>query len=489
MAKDWLEGVESRYDVVCVGSGLGCLTAANTLGKLGYKVLVLEHHYQYGGLATWFKRPGRHIFDISLHGFPVGMKKSLRRYWTKPLAERVRKLSRIRFLNPQFEVESDFSRADFTRLLDEQFGIPRETTEAFYDHLRAMDYYDRDDRTARDVFEEFFPGRNDVHRLLMELISFANGSTWDDPAIAYGIVFSNFMSQGVFCYQGGTDQMIEEMQAELEKNGVTLRKNVLIDRIYTERDDGGSCVAGIHAVPRTGQERDIAARAVISGANIKNTIFELTGRDAFAPEFLQQAEAVRLNQSSCQVYMGVKRGESLENIGDIIFVSENPEFSSDELRDFKTTSRSYSMYYPDTRPQLAEDRYAIVASLNANWSDWADLDEAMYEKEKQRLCDEAVEALEPHLPGIRGKLDHVEAATPRTIKHYTRHFGGATFGTKFEGLQVSMDLPEHVHGLYHANSVGIIMSGWLGTINYGMIVAGKVDTFLQTEVPVASPLA
>ena len=26
-------------------------------------------------------------------------------------------------------------------------------------------------------------------------------------------------------------------------------------------------------------------------------------------------------------------------------------------------------------------------------------------------------------------------------------------------------------GLYHAGSVGIIMSGWLGTINYGVIVA------------------
>ena len=56
---------------------------------------------------------------------------------------------------------------------------------------------------------------------------------------------------------------------------------------------------------------------------------------------------------------------------------------------------------------------------------------------------------------------------------------GATFGTKFEGLEVSNDLPKHAPGLFHAGSVGIIMSGWLGTINYGVITANKIDSFLR----------
>ena len=36
-------------------------------------------------------------------------------------------------------------------------------------------------------------------------------------------------------------------------------------------------------------------------------------------------------------------------------------------------------------------------------------------------------------------------------------------------------LTESIKGLYHAGSVGIIMSGWLGTMNYGVIVANKMD--------------
>ncbi|MGF1450666.1 MAG: phytoene desaturase family protein [Opitutales bacterium] len=478
MAKDWLEGVADEYDVVVIGSGLGGLTAANTLGKMGRRVLVVEHHYQFGGLATWFKRPGRHIFDISLHGFPVGMKKSLRRYWNADIAGRIRQVERVRFINPQFDVETSFTREDFTRIFVEKFGVPREQVVAFYDHLAHMNYYDNDARTTKEMFEQFFPGRNDVHRLLMEPITYANGSSWDDPAITYGIVFSNFMSKGVYIYQGGTDDMIQRMQEELASHGVELRKNVLAKQVEVTRNGTGPRVSGIWLQPRGGEPRFVKCRAVVSNSNVKNTIFELTGAQHFDPQYVQEAEAVRVNSSSCQVYMGIRRGETIPDIGELVFTSKAETFSSDEVMSFKTSSRTFSVYYPETRPQSADPRYAVVASLNAKWEDWADLDDAEYAAAKQRLCDEAVAGLEKFIPDVRSKIDHLEAATPRTMKHYVRHFGGTSFGTKFEGLKVSMDLPEQSPGLSHAGSVGIIMSGWLGTINYGVIVANKLDSWL-----------
>ena len=71
--------------------------------------------------------------------------------------------------------------------------------------------------TTRELFDKFFPGREDVIRLLMEPITYANGSTLEDPAISYGIVFSNFMSKGVFTFEGGTDKLIGLMEAELQQ--------------------------------------------------------------------------------------------------------------------------------------------------------------------------------------------------------------------------------------------------------------------------------
>ena len=472
MAYDWLKGVADEYDVIVIGSGLGGLTGANVLAKAGHKVLLLEHHYQFGGLATWFTRKGGHIFDISLHGFPVGMIKSCRKYWTREISDSIVQLKDIRFVNPQMDVWTTFTREDYTRVLVEQFNLAPAHVEKFYDYLRGMNFYDNNPETTGQMLERFFPGRDDVKRLLMEPIAYANGSTLNDPAITYGIVFSNFMGSGVYTCRGGSDVLVEKMMAELKQNGVEVRKKVMVDRILVEERDGRKVACGIVAT----SGRVIRAKAVLSNANIKNTIFRLAGADNFPADFVAAAQAVRINASSCQVYLGIRKGETIPHIGDLVFTSANPKFSSEELTDFHTTSRTFSVYYPDTRP--GSDRYTVVVSLNGRYGDWQQLNEADYEKEKARLVEESIVALERYIPGVRAKIDWSEAATPRTIERYTTHQGGTSFGTKFEGLKVSMELPDNLPGLYHAGSVGIIMSGWLGTINYGVITANKIDQFI-----------
>ena len=145
------------------------------------------------------------------------------------------------------------------------------------------------------------------------------------------------------------------------------------------------------------------------------------------------------------------------------------------------SSRTFSFYYPDTRP--GHDRYVVVSSTNARFEDWGHLSKEDYEASKKDLCETTLDCLEKYVPNIREKVDHVEASTPVTFKHYTRHSRGASFGTKFEGLAVSKSLPEQIGGLFHAGSVGIIMSGWLGAVNYGVIVSNDVDKYLT---PVAA---
>jgi phytoene dehydrogenase-like protein len=474
VARDTLADLRDYYDVVVIGSGLGGLTGANCLAKQGHSVLLLEHHYQFGGLATWFKRAGGHIFDISLHGFPVGMIKSCKRYWTKEIADSIVQLKNIRFINPQYDLKTTFDRSDFTKILQTSFNIAKNKVEEFYDHMANMDYFANDKRSIGDLLEEFFPGRNEIKRLLLEPISYANGSSLVDPAIAYGIVFSNFMKKGIYTFKDGTDSLIKKMVKELRSNGADLRRQCLVQEVVTNQVDKKHKVEGVVV-----NGKKIRCGAVLSNANLKNTIEKLFGLSKLPKEFADQAKSVRLNSTSCQVYIGLKKGVSIPDVGDLIFTSESPSFSTDELTDFHTTSRTFSVYYPDTRPDRKEPRYSIVASINAKWQDWQKLSDEEYAQAKNRLCEESVVALEKIIPDIRDKIDHLEAATPRTIQHYTHHASGASFGTKFEGLDVSSQLPDHAPGLYHAGSVGIIMSGWLGTINYGVITANKIDRFLR----------
>jgi phytoene dehydrogenase-like protein len=469
MPKDFLAGAKDEYDVVVIGSGLAGMTAANILGRAGHRVLLVEQHYKLGGMATWFKRPGGHIFDVSLHGFPHGMIKSCRRYWTEEIAASIVPLKAIRFDNPMFSLTTSYNREDFTKLLTTQFGIPLETVAAFFDTARGMNFYDDQRLTTRELFDRFFPGREDVIRLLMEPITYANGSTLEDPAIAYGIVFSNFMSKGVYTFEGGTDRLIELMHADLVKSGVDVRIKCDAQRIVTENGR----VTGVTVNGRT-----IKCRAVVSNSNLKHTILQLVGVERLDPRFVEEAQAVRLNNSSTQVYIALKPDERIdESMGDLFFTSTAPVFRTDLLLSRDVTSRTYSFYYPRTRPQ-GRPRCLIVSSTNANYADWAGLSEEEYAASKRDLVETTLDHLGRYVPNIRERIDHAEAATPKTFEHYTQHVAGASFGTKFEGLAVSRGLPEQIRGLYHAGSVGIIMSGWLGAINYGVIVANDVDALL-----------
>ncbi len=458
-----------KYDVIIIGSGLGGLTSANRLAYCGYKVLVLEYHHQLGGLATWFKRKG-HIFDISLHGFPFGMVKTCKKYWNKEIMNSIVQLKDIVFDNPQFQLKTTFDRVDFTQKLTGQFKIPQATIDAFFTRVAGMNFYDDQSMTTRELFDQFFPGRSDVHRLLMEPISYANGSTLDDPAITYGIVFSNFMNKGVFTFEGGTDKLITMMTTELEKNGVTICTNAKVERIIVDK----GVVRGIEC-----RGRMIEAGAVVSNSGITNTIHNLVARDAFSPEFIDKADAIRVNNSSCQVYMGIKEDEKIDPIGDLLFTSTAAEFDSSELRDMKTRSKTFSVYYPKTRP--GHDRYTIVASMNANFDDWDTLSTADYILKKEDLIARTLVDLERYYPNAKDKIDWIEAATPRTFNRYTLHTKGTSFGTKFEGLAISRSLFKEVAGLFHVGSVGIIMSGWLGAINYGVIVSNDVDAFMRSR--------
>ena len=461
--------MQDRYDIVVVGSGLGGLTAARRLAAAGRRVLLAEQHSQIGGLATYFRRRS-HIFDVALHGFPVGMQKSLRKYWGKEFSDRIVQVRSIRFDNPQFSLATTFDTVDFSRILNERFNVSSETVQAFFAAVGAMNYYDDQSEKTYQLFDRFFPGRTDVWRFLMEPITYANGSTLFEPAISYGIVFGNFMSKGVYTFLGGTDVMLDMMLRELRSAGVDCELNCLAEKVVIE----GGKVSGIVL-----NGKEIGCHAVISNGSIVRTVRELAGDEHFSAEYLAGFRQVRLSTSSCQVYIGIKPGEKLDWIGDLLFTSTHPQFDTDALCNRAITSRTYSVYYPEIRP--GTDRYSIVASMNALFEDWDGLPAAEYRASKKAMIEDTLNALEKYVPRIRAIADYTEAATPCTFARYTQHLNGATFGTKFEGLKYSMELSQQVSGLFHTGSVGIIMSGWLGAANYGVITANAADKYLAGQ--------
>ena len=57
---------EESYDAIVIGSGMGGMTTAALLSKMGKKVLVLEQHYVPGGFTHTFRRKG-YEWDVGVH--------------------------------------------------------------------------------------------------------------------------------------------------------------------------------------------------------------------------------------------------------------------------------------------------------------------------------------------------------------------------------------------------------------------------------------
>ena len=56
-----------------------------------------------------------------------------------------------------------------------------------------------------------------------------------DPAIAYGIVFSNFMKKGIYTFKDGTDSLIKKMVTSCAKTGGTRRQSMVESLITMKR--------------------------------------------------------------------------------------------------------------------------------------------------------------------------------------------------------------------------------------------------------------
>lgn len=67
---------DKSWDYIVIGSGMGGMTTASILARLGYKVLVLERHYVPGGFTHTFKRKQWH-FDVGVHAIGEVTDKSM----------------------------------------------------------------------------------------------------------------------------------------------------------------------------------------------------------------------------------------------------------------------------------------------------------------------------------------------------------------------------------------------------------------------------
>jgi phytoene dehydrogenase-like protein len=108
-------------------------------------------------------------------------------------------------------------------------------------------------------------------------------------------------------------------------------------------------------------------------------------------------------------------------------------------------------------PTLAPPGQTVVqTTLETEFDPWWKLkdDRAAYDAAKERLVDETLKRMEPHLPGIINKVVMTDVATPYTIWRYTRNYRGSYEGWLPTPLSTKEELSKTLPGLKNFYMVG-----------------------------------
>ena len=128
---------ENTFDVIVIGSGVGGMTVASILAKLNKKkVLVLEKHFQIGGLTHEFQR-GAFSWDVGLHYVGQMADGDLPRQIFDYITDGKVKWNKMpyvyeRFIYPDFSFEVPSDPEDYKNKLDKLFPEEHRAIHAYF---------------------------------------------------------------------------------------------------------------------------------------------------------------------------------------------------------------------------------------------------------------------------------------------------------------------------------------------------------------------
>lgn len=456
--------MDTKWDVIVIGAGLGGLAAAGLLAKDGRKVLVLEQSEQTGGYAQGLRRNGFY-FDISLRSMdgvaPGG--------WAHKPLKMMGVLDHVPFvrLDPYYTA----------RLGGEEITIPADPMQ--YEALLVRRYPD-ETQGIRDLFDEMRTIYQETHRMRTDEvldrqmspeemlrryphIIRSSRENWAEflarfisnpelkaflsvqwtscglppsrlNAVALVQLWASSHLYGGFYPLGGSAAINQAIEAVIREAGGEVLCNQRVLEICVED--------GVATGVRTSQGLEAQGTVIISNANPAQTL------SLIPDEYLPAGYDTRINLtpdslSSFNIYLGVDGSKlDLEAMPHEMFVSDSqdPEEEYKAIRAGDWDNVPYLLaYYSEVDPSGAPEGKAVLSLMclapweyENTWGTGGEIDNyqanAKYQEIKDAVAETLLARAEREVPGLRDAIVHREIATPLTNARYTLNRGGAIFG-------------------------------------------------------------
>ncbi len=485
---------KNEYDVIIVGSGIGGLACGALLSKRGYKVLILEQHYQVGGYCSSFKRKG-FVFNTGVEDVSGLWDKGPLTYLLGELGLKkddlfVKNITKYIFKGRDIKAKN---LEEFTKLLLEMFPDEKENIPAFFNEARKAyeecykdtevygtplpgelivkvfgerklldypgqhpHYYDWSNKTYKQKLDEHFKNE-DLKTLLcaqLDYIGTEPEKTLASSALEACISFNLY---GGYFPKGGAQRFADSFKDFIESHGGNVLVKHKVDKILVEDREVRGVLVG---------DKNFKASVVVANANAKTTFIELVGEDNLDKEFIEYIKGLKMSPSVFMLFLGVDM--DLLNYPTLI---KNLDLDCEVV----INSNADLSLAP-------KDKASITILSNADYHDFPERGTKEYLQKKKEFAEMLIQKAEKVIPDLSRYIIVQDAATPRTFKRYTSMPEGALYSFD-QSMGVKRPyFKTPIKGLYLASASTFPGGGIEAVTMSGMICANDVCNW-EGEAP------
>lgn len=445
-----------KKKIAIIGSGLGGLVAGNLLAKKGHRVTIYEAHTAPGGYTAGFWRKGFYFESgtLSLESTPT-LYKALDDIGVRDRIRLVRKQDR--FLTPYFDTTFETMQG-FKDVLYKAFPADKKGLDGYFAELdpfskalrpfinKVMPTLFSGPRRFVALAPYLFKGRP-----LMKFVRKYKDTTCDELAerhfprgsalnrILTGIGYPNMgvtalagmfaaIAEDYWYLADGMQRLADVLADAFRSAGGDLRLGVRVTKILTSE---GRAV-GVEA-----EGARLESDVVISACDYKRTFTQLLDQPSLLPAGrLEKIGNAAVSNGVFTVYLGLamSNDELRSHMkGPGVFCSTfshdiDPGDPSDEQLFTKTgvSLHSPSLINPALAPE-GKSSLMLMTMAPAGWQNrWGGGDRDRYRALKEAAKDALIAKAEAVVPGLRGRIEFEDAATPLTYERYTGNTDGAT---------------------------------------------------------------
>lgn len=505
------KGASGPWDYIVIGSGMGGMTAAAFLAKLGRRVLVLEQHYVPGGFTHTFKRKGWE-WDVGVHAVGEVTNHSLSGRLLNHITEGQLKWASLgpvydAFHYPDgFEIDFPDTPQKFRNNLlaafpkeqagiDGYFKVVREVAGSMRNYYlsraaprQAAPILDRLlARTAQSHLlkqtEQVIAELTDDEHLRAVLVAQWGyyGSTPSRSSFAMQALVAKHFMHGGYYPVGGSGSIASGLLGTVSRAGGYTRIHADVQQIMVENERA----VGVRLT--TGEE--IRAGRVISAAGVVSTLQRLLPADCQSAEWTAGIKKLPPASAHVCLYIGFEgdiRAAGAGAANQWFYETWSMEEKAWQVQP-GAVPRAPVLYtsFPSMKDPLhepgPEQRHTGEVVTFVPWSTfepWADTRWKKRGPEYQAFKDEMkarlLEQLLERLPGLRPHVRWTELSTPVSTDHFCRPIEGSIYGIeptpeRFRNVHLRPKSP--IRDLYFAGSevttvgvMGAMMGGALSVV-------------------------